>query len=653
MKRFAPLLILSLLILLPIVRATVDIYIESPAVSIALHSLSKYMTWDSTYYALNLTSSNLKTDEYAGKVFTPSTKTNTKIVLVDTGVVYNNNDGNFLCNMAGVANTSLINYLKNNNLCLSTGTVRLSDIANVQSTYTLVDGGNTYTLPSADETYEYCITNTNVLSNAGFNVGNEGNTSKADTVIILQPTSWKTDLVGHGTMVAGALCGYFDYYSDTITDLNDKVHLKTYTGAALGSDVFVVDMETVAIILPDYTPQITSGITPQSLIASAKTSGSVSTFYLDYDFKYLGSQLGALAVNQALSDAQTAINNFLGDSKAVVLIEPLISDTETNVQNYCNTLETTLSSINAVAAVAPLGNDGEDVTSLNNNNGIYLWPAQCNDVLTSPTVPVYPVSGFKVEIDSTYNTVKITNVTDFNYDENPNNLWFTMSGEMDSTNNYYSVANYGTDANGNSYTLELQFTGLPTLYSGGSILSPSGTYGQVAIPDVSTSYDSTKYILTVSVPGSKGTSLASAYFAASLVLLGIDPTASTPSQVYSHLDAMTTYKGSTWGYGVDNDFGSYYEVSFAAVWKAAIQPDTGMSSSEFPFDIGYLPPNLNQLPATGGSSTASTQTTTTTPGSMVTINTSTFKPFNVKLPAPALLAPVVVAIRKKLGRKKK
>jgi hypothetical protein len=594
---------------------------------------------------------------------------------VDTGVLHDAmTNVQYLCNMQGVATASLVNYLINNGYCKSSGNVTLADIAAVQSTYTLVNTTTTYTLPSSTETYTYCITDTTTLANAGFNVGNEGNSSLADTVIILQPTSWTTDLVGHGTMVASALCGAFNQgYSPsnttTISNLGKDLNVKVYTGTAIGAYVFVVDMETIAIILPDYDPQITSGITPQSLIASAKASGAVSTFYLDYEFKYLGDALAEKAVVQALTDAQTNINNFVTANNAknpIVLIEPIVVASQTDAQTYCNDLETVLGNINALAAVAPLGNGGKDVQTYFNANGQYLWPAQCNDLI-SPTVPVYPVGGVILGINATNNANNITiNAalsaisTEFNYDEASTNLWFVMPARVDSTHNYFKISNYDTDSNGNQFNLILKFTGIPVIMAAGSIESPSGTYGEFALPTISVSYDDTVTppTLTVTIDGTKGTSLAAAYFASVLALLSLDPTATTPQQVYSHLDAMTVYKNSTLGYTVDGPFGSYSYPSFGAMWYAAIKPDTGLSFSAFPFDLNsnnnpVLYP-YNQLPASGVTGTSlTTSTTTTMPSSSSDsqLVTTTLKPFQAQIPAPALLAPIIAYLRKKIKKK--
>ncbi len=645
--------------------ATVNVIAPAPTVMATLLNISKYGTWtvQGGTVTLKLNGTALHYDLYQGKTFTPGAT----IVLVDTGVKYDST--HFLCNMQGAATASLVNYLINNGYCKSSGNVTLADLASVPVTYTIVGSTNTYTIPSSTETYTYCITDTTILNNAGFNVSNLGNTSLPDTVIILQPTSWKSDLVGHGTMVASALCGAFDN-TTAVSNLGKDLFLKIYTGTAIGANVFVVDIETIAIILPDYVPQITSGITPQSLIASAEASGAVSTFYLDYEFRYLGPVLAEKAVIQALTDAQTSINSFVTTNNAkkpIVLIEPVVFVNQTGLQTYCNDLETVLSGINALAAVAPLGNGGKDVQTELNANGEYLWPAQCNDAITNPTVPVYPVSGVILGLNATKNTNNITiNAalsvisTEFNYDEVPTNLWFVMPAKIDSTYNYFNVSNYDTTSSGTQFNLILKFTGIPVIMAAGSIESPSGTYGEVAIPTISVNYDSTTTppTLTVTVGGTKGTSLAAAYFASALALLSLDPTASTPQQVYSHLDAMTVYKNSTLGYTVDGPFGTYSYPSFGAVWYAAIKPDTGLPFSAFPFDLNSNSNSQtlypNQLPASGTTGTSlTTPTTTTTPSSSSgsQLVTTTLKPFQAQIPAPALLAPILAYLRKKIKKK--
>ncbi len=651
---------ITLILLLATLALAADVYvnIESPGVTATLLGLSSFASYSSGSLTIdNVNAFKDSNGVYSGKAFTPGAK----IVVVDTGVLYS--EGNFLCNIKGAATASLINYLESNNLCLSSGTVKMSEIQSVLPTVILVDGGSAYNLPSADEEYKYCITTTEVLSNANFNVRQDSipgdDPTIGDTIIILQPTDWRTDLVGHGTQVVSALCGTFTVEKDLTADLGGNVKLIVYTGSAIGADVFVVDTETLAIILPDYTPQIAQGMTPQALIKSAQISGEVTTFYLDYDFKYLGTALGEKAIVQAISDAKatTDYTSLIGTSKPIVLIGYVLSDTQSNVNNYCNDLENAIG--DALAIVAPLGNNGLDVNTLN-QGGIYLWPAQCNDLIT-PTVPVYPVTGVVVGIDATSNNnVTVESTSQFNYNENSNNLWFAMPAAINPTKNYLEIANYGTDVNNKQYTLKITFNGMPVLMSSGSIECPSGTYGQIAIPidpNNDITYDSTNYILNIQLSGTSGTSIAAAYFASVLALLSKDPTAQTPEQVYSHLDAMTKYINEYWGHGVDNDYYSYHQVSFQAIWEAAIEPDTGNTTDDFPYSIGNSNsmPNLNQLPSNGGSGTTQNSTSTEQPlyPTPNNLREKVLEPSSYETPrmdisalAILLLIPILIILRK-------
>jgi hypothetical protein len=265
-------------------------------------------------------------------------------MLLDTGVRYNS--AYFACPMNGIATASLIKYLEAKGVCETTGTTSLYSI--VQTFINILGynpalpttDGSYYKLPDTMESFDYCITTSQKLQEKGFNITN---TPTVDTVIIMQPSAsdpnaWQYDLVGHGTMVAGALCGQGSIPVQGLAD----TYVGVYTGAARGAPIIVVNTETIAIILKNYVPPSTSswkGVTPETLIAGGLYSGKLTTndILIDADFRYLGPDLASLATLTALQDAAQSptIQNIVANKKLVIIPEVASIVPQQNATTWC------------------------------------------------------------------------------------------------------------------------------------------------------------------------------------------------------------------------------------------------------------------------------------------------------------------------------
>ena len=630
---------------------TGSIYIESPILAYVLgtstngpHSI--HLNNGAIVYS---NSTIPRSDPYANKAFLPLAP----IVLVDTGVNYN--PENFLCQMTGYAPAALINYLKNEGLCVSTGTITLEQLsAALGGPVNLIDTSirTQYTIPNSPETYEYCITTSEKLVKAGFDIHN----TTVDTIIILQPLDWKSDLVGHGTAVASLLCGKATT-SATDTANSNTLYTTLYMGAAIGANVYVVNAATYAIILEGYTPQLTSSIIPQVLIEGAKQQGK--TIALDYDFSYLGNKLAALDVIYSIQDAASAgLASALSSSVyKPILLDEIISPSlgETDMQTYCSDFQNALTQANIHVAVAPLPNQDVDVGVQLNNNGLYVFPAQCSQFISSSDYmladpQVIAVSGFEPVLSSPATGQIEVSATDSNGNvhyygafDPANTIWLRGPAQANisaTTATSISQKVASTNIGGTSYGISLEFgTDVPAIINGGSILDTSGaSYESLLIP-VEVTYNSTGTEFDISVTGGiKGTSAAAAYEAAVLSLMVFDnskigASGNAGADVASILDASGYINGN-------------YDFNMANVWPIVVYYGA-YPSSTWPYTLpsnnnpAYLVGALPSSGSSGGypsmSSTMPSQSSSTSSAS-----TSTAKPeiAQVNFPGVALLAPL-------------
>ncbi len=653
--------------------ATGNIYIESPILAYVLgtgtsgapHSIH----YDSNANAILYSSGTIRTtDPYANKAFLPYAP----IVLVDSGVNYDPNY--FLCQMTGYAPAALINYLDSLGVCVSTGTITLAELnSTLGGPIDLVNTNirSQYTIPNSPDVYEYCITTTDKLVEAGFDIHN----TTTDTVIILQPLDWESDLVGHGTAVASLLCGKA-IASAKDTSAGNELYANIYLGAAIGAKVYVVNAAAYALILEDYHPQLTSAIIPQILIEGAKEQGKRIVF--DYDFSYLGNRLAALDVITSLNDAaaQGLATALASSQYKPILLDELISPSlsQTDMQNYCTQLQTAMTQANLHIAVAPLPNPQVDVTTQLNNNGLYVFPAQCsqfintNDYLQADP-QIVAVTGFEPVLSSPATGEIEVSATDANGDVhyygafNPSDtIWLrgpalaNISGTTD-TSISQDVASI--TINGTTYKINLTLgTNVPAFINGGSIMDTSNAQFKELLMPLSMSYDSanTKFNVVL-MGGIKGTSAAAAYEAAVLSLIVFDNAKIGASgNAGADFASILDVNGLT-----DGD----YDVTMSKVWPIVVYYNA-YPSTTWPYTLpsGASTPSLSgALPASGsaggtpGSTEGQTSSGATSAG---TASTQTVTPeiAQVNFPGVALLAPLFSKIfarkrSKKTSKKEK
>ena len=688
MKKVLPITLLFMLILaLPLMAATYSYYIESPALAAVLSKLSSIkMAYSNTTILTN--------DPYKYAVFTPLAP----IVLVDTGVNYNAYTAKYFhyCSFTGFAPTGLINWLDSQGACIATGTITLAELANVLPQVRLIDVtglGDMFTIPTTNNVYKFCITTTTLLQQkvgvtdvgtlAQLNTGD-----RPDTIIILQPTSWNDDLYGHGTAVASALCGKV---TTNVTIGSDTLSLTTYLGAATGAKIYVVNIGTYAIVLPDFNidemtalKQVIKSFAKYPLISYMAVTNTIQqalksgvTPLLDYKFVYLGSQLAAEDVIQSLSAIQNDLANALNSEtrKPVMLINmALLLNNNPNITynagTLCKDLENVVLSIPAIKlVVAPTGNDMSAIDVITNNTQ-YLWPTQCTyvlalqnntsitpDVISNMPLQVMPAEGYKFYV--TYNdTTKMANITipqDLNglppFEPYGNYYRAQLVNAINMTNATAVVAEpaalKGTakiplNISGTVYDLELDFNGIPVLYPCGSIFAIKASndcpYGEGLIVPSSNVNGKT---ITISFPGFNGTSFAAAYATALAALTVFDNPAATdmPKAIAQIVEAAVR--------------GKLYVHNFTAyaVWRYISNENNApivwaYPTTTFPYTIpsGSLYLFGGAFPAaTGGGGTAETFGTqqTTTPSLAVPTTTTSPQIAKPSFPGVALLAPLL------------
>ena len=482
MKRFV-----ILTLALSFTTYTLSIYLESPALSLTLGKLSEYYIDGS----IIISKASIKLyDPYKGTCFLPGVP----IVLVDSGARYERDS--FMCNVKGYATASLVRYLESNNLCMNSGTISLEEIRSIVKNVITYRGE--YQLPSSDSVFKYCVTTTDILKRAGFDI----NSPTRDTIIVLQPLSWETDLLGQGTMDLSALCG-------VSTQKIGRDIIKLYIGSAIGSNIYVVSIGTYALILKDYEPRpLTKLQTPQLLLRNYISTGK--SVILDYDFSYLGTQIAMLTITKSLEDALTrGLRKDLSSSpfNPIYLIEVSVPAFEDNMKTYCNKLKDI---IHAPAVIAPLSSEIGQVSFSS-----YVWPAQCSKFVSEADLRHGPlfigVKGYKIYYTNSTMGIRIVKGT-INTGHPASTPWF--SGP--STSIVTSVS-YTTEINNNKVTISIVGDGVPTAYVEGSIITIEGNYPELGIP-LSVSRDRDGIIISIRGTG-RGGNVAAAYVLPAISLL--------------------------------------------------------------------------------------------------------------------------------------
>jgi hypothetical protein len=382
------------------------------------------------------------------------------------------------------------------------------------------------------------------------------------------------------------------------------------------------------------------------LIAGALESGkiTVNDIIIDANFRYLGHEMAALATLTALADAANndLVRTLIEGKQVVVLPEvaALLNQTSSNTTAWCNEFDAYLNSLPAktVAVVAPLGNEGVDLTELHVRQQTIVWPAECPIVLGNQIASMtIPVSGYYVAINGT--NITRGNVYG-NYDENGTITWFVAPAAINETLNHFKL---NITIDGNTYTLNVTFEGAPLPVATGTIMFPKGTYGYVAIP-VTAEYSNS--VINVTFGGTEGTSIAAAYAAAAVALQLADPNVVNFEALLNNLySAYPGYESPYTGWGA---------ISMDRIWFSTVKRDAPLLS--FPFDMPVqgitFPP---ALPASGGSGTVAS---TTTPSSNNAVSTTTTAivtrtpVLQVKVPAPLAIALLPASLLRRVRRKR-
>ncbi len=540
--------------------------------------------------------------------------------------------------------------------------------------------------PSTTETFKYCVTNSMVLREIGLI-----NEPTNDTLIILQPVSWTQDDVGHGTMMASALCG--QQAGINFVDKNGNLlgYVNMMYGPARGAKVFVVNSEVLTIIIRNFVLNLTAGVTtPTVVLAKAVDNGA--KIYIDYNYAYLGHKAAIVNALLSLSDAANDLSTWITNNgiKRLVLLTGYASmaDKSTaytacaqangtafyfnkpktlwNITLPSNTNPTTVSvptllklttTNNYLAIVAPTGNEGEDVATLNTNN-VYIFPAQCYEWFwpntTYQNYPLtVPVSGIVLA-----NATK-TWFIDYAYDK---------YGNYDLDSNYWMAypAAYAVNTFGptritfilSSSGTQFEFFNVTT--SGVLVFNVkySVPEGGGAAPALSVPLPSTITNGTSIAAGSyaNGTSVASAFATGAMLALLNDPSITNAFTLKSAYDTMLygSTKSKAIGYG---PLYVQYEAKIDLIPKGV-----SWYSSALPLPPNAITPPPSPTPITspsafGGSGEGSITVMTTTTvinGQTITTVTTITSTATAKLKwqIPFVFVPIPFVLRR-LSRKRK
>lgn len=620
------------------------------------------------------------------------------IVLLDTGVRYD--PTYFACQMTGTAPAALVNMLNQLGVCGDYGTITWSQIKNALGGKSLTIFGttDTFTPPDSTETLAYCVTNSATLKEIGIDVAS----TTDDTVIILQPTSWTSDDVGHGTAVASLLCGQEP--NVPVEDSNGNVlgYANIMMGPARGAKVFVVNTEAIAIVLSDFAPNLTAGVTtPTVLLAEAASKGV--TMYIDYSFSYLGPKAAMLDYLMSLNDASSAISTWTTDnsiSRLVLLPEIAALVDSTSLQRTCvgdgvNSANTTAYVIqppatvynilqpsntnpqsvtvpslyaltsNYIAIVAPAGNEGEDVANTLNPANEYVAPAQCYMYIPPSAGPLVIVAGgvkLAQGVDTGHLSLRFMYVDDKygNYDfTNGTGLyryWFSMPAASTGTSPMFTIVTSATNGTVSGYVnITLPSGKILSLSVVGSIPSGGGSAFALGLPLTSLTINGT----VQAQAGSAGTSLASALVTADVAILLNDPSIATPLDLKGALDALlydtntVLSESSNIGYGpVPTEWAyKYFFLPKGIQFINYVIPLP--SSSVTTSDTTTMSPYPGALPGSAQPGVTVTTMTMVINGQTTTIVTTIGgQTERLSWQMPFVFAPIPVLLRK-LGRKSK
>jgi hypothetical protein len=490
--------------------------------------------------------------------------------------------------------------------------------------------------PSDVTEFEYCITTNQLLSSAGFDVGNFGG-GNLDTVIIMQPTKWYSDIVGHGTAVASALCGQGEL---AIQGTSSPISgIKFYMGSARGAKVFVVNTETLALVIPDFpSAPLTVDTALQNkkiedVILEAQANG-VNTFYMDYDYRYLGKDMAMNSTIRALLDAENAIISFTSNPR-IILLEMSVLTNRDQANTYCDTLAAILRNVTSIAVVTAAGNEGADVAQLNfAQSPLFEIPAQCSRFNnTLPAVLAARGIVLGLQKDGSIILDGLEGNYDLDISLTNNTLWSIEPGYFSETDNaILKNITVGTT----KLTLNLTFGGPLELVPCGSILySGSATTCNFMEPILGASgiYDPTHNSINVTIYDNlQGTSIAAAHLASTIALATLSSLINGPADLTTYLFAISrnyVKPPNNVEYGLGN-------LTLDVIYDYLLKP-SGMTSG-YPFNVP--PTNEGALPGSGEANGASPSTSTLQPstGTQTYSTPLTVTTLKFTVPAPALLA---------------
>ncbi len=604
------------------------------------------------------------------------------IVLLDTGVMYD--PQYFACLMDGIAPAALVEALNTLGACGDYGTITWKDIYGVISSINGYGGEETFNVPNTDDQLKYCVTNSEALNAIGFQVAEEG-----DTVIILQPTDWKGDFVGHGTAVAGALCGQVPGLSAN----GDTVNL--IFGPARGAKVFVVNTAAYVIVLKNFEPELTNEVSkPTILLKKAQDEGV--TIEMDWEFKFLGYKAAIADYLLSLQAAQDALNAWAsnnGINRKILLPELAVEVDENTLNSVCKSSNgvafnlTALTDPNSyniqspsnpnpqdvnvndlatlangyIAIVAPAGNEGFDVGSLNSNNGLYVAPAQCYKYFDPNVDPlIVVVNGLKLNMgqqeDDNGNPIDGTEYLyvddkygnyDFKDGDNLYTYWLSMPASANSYKFSFVIqGSAGTNQPPQSYILFSTSSGLPAF--GVSINSGNP---QLAVPyasslSVSTSTESPNNAYSTF----EGTSLASAYATAVIAIALNYQELNSPLRLKGLFDTLfhdgndLKPESSNIGYGpIPVEWLKEYVFDTTGTsWYNLIMPLPTSTTTNYNSAL----PGESQLSSSQSSSTEQTSTSASTSASTSTEGVLTVKNVELASGVPVVFLPLNVLVRK-------
>ncbi len=245
----------------------------------------------------------------------------------------------------GYASTALVDMLAQFGLCNATGTVDLSGLKVVS------DMGFNYTFP--DGTYaKYCIfaTPANV---SGTN----------STVVFIQFTNPSEDIAGHGTFVASQIVA-----STQLPTVDNAYGNTSYTNVLLGVNPNI----TIIPVKADYIAIAFINVTGcQNLSACIQNTTVNDRLMVEgvFDFESLYDAANYIAQLATTDPYLKVVNMSLGGYDDIY-----------DLPSDCSSIIDPMRYAGLTVVVAA-GNDGLNLDQLNNEYGLYEFPAQCPGVI--------------------------------------------------------------------------------------------------------------------------------------------------------------------------------------------------------------------------------------------------------------------------------